>query len=243
MLSSDQIENLLHLPGVSNLDRLLFCLGSSPLRAQAVTDIRMTALNAGWTGAKSINVSEYLRRAKGLAILTPHGWKLTDAGKKHVATRAVVQTDPTAVAPVASKLRGLLGRISNVETRAFVEEAVRSFEHSLFRSAVVLSWVGAIAVLYDHVISKALQMFNAEAARRDRGWKAATTRDDLARMKEHDFLQVLSAISVIGKSVKDELEGALKLRNGAGHPNSLQIGENRAAAHIESLIGNVYGKF
>ncbi len=50
--------------------------------------------------------------------------------------------------------------------------------------------------------------------------------DDLARMKEHEFLQVLEAISVIGKSVKNELESALKHRNGVGHPNSLKFAEN-----------------
>jgi hypothetical protein len=62
-------------------------------------------------------------------------------------------------------------------------------------------------------------------------------------MKEHEFLQILNAISAIGKSVKDELEGCLKLRNGCGHPNSLQIGEARVSAHIETLMLNVFSVF
>ena len=62
-------------------------------------------------------------------------------------------------------------------------------------------------------------------------------------MKEHDFLQVLEAISVIGKSVKNELETCLKLRNGCGHPNSLKIGQNRVAAHLETLVFNVFAVF
>jgi hypothetical protein len=88
-----------------------------------------------------------------------------------------------------------------------------------------------------------LAAFNAEAIRRDAKWKTAKTRDDLARMKEADFLNVLEAISVIGKSVKQELEGCLRLRNGAGHPNSLRMGEARVAAHLESLIQNVFAQF
>jgi hypothetical protein len=100
--------------------------------------------------------------------------------------------------------------------------------------------VGAVAVLQDHVIANHLAAFNAEAARRDPKWKAAKNRDDLSRMKEYDFLQVLEAISVIGKNVKQELEGCLKLRNGCGHPNSMKIGEHRVAGHIETLILNVY---
>ena len=56
-------------------------------------------------------------------------------------------------------------------------------------------------------------------------------------------MQVLAAISVIGKNVKDELEGCLKLRNGCGHPNSLQLADSRVAAHIETLVLNVFSVF
>jgi hypothetical protein len=85
--------------------------------------------------------------------------------------------------------------------------------------------------------------FNVVAGRRDPKWRQAKNRDDLAGMKEYDFLQVLAAISLIGKSVKTELETCLRLRNGCGHPNSLKIGENRVAAHLETLIQNVFEVF
>lgn len=62
-------------------------------------------------------------------------------------------------------------------------------------------------------------------------------------MKEYNFLQILCAISVFGKSVKDELEACLKIRNGCGHPNSLKVGESRVASHIESLMLNVFSKY
>jgi hypothetical protein len=67
--------------------------------------------------------------------------------------------------------------------------------------------------------------------------------DDLARMKEYDFLQIIEKPSIIRKNVKQELEKQRKLRNGCGHPNTLQISENLVAAHIEILILNVFGKF
>jgi hypothetical protein len=100
-----------------------------------------------------------------------------------------------------------------------------------------------VSVLYEFVLANNLDEFNAEAVRRDTRWKPAKTTDDLTRMNEHAFLQVLSATSVLGRSVKDELEGCLKLRNGCGHPNSLKVGETRVAAHIESLIENVFLAF
>ena len=164
---------------------------------------------------------------------------MTDAGRTEVGRLA-----GTAVAPVAaSKLRTQAAKIVQADIKAFVEEAIGCVEQHLYRAAVVLSWVGALAVLYDHVVAKELAAFNAEAKRRNMKWKDAKTADDLALMGEYDFLQVLEAISVIGKSVKAELEVCLKLRNGCGHPNSLQIAEHRVNSHIETLILNVFTRF
>lgn len=122
-------------------------------------------------------------------------------------------------------------------------KARKCYEHKLYRSAVVLSWLGALALIFDHVVAHKLTEFNTEATHRNAKWKPAKNEDDLARMKEHDFLQLLPAISVVGKSVKDELESCLALRNGCGHPNSLQLAEHRVAAHIEVLLLNVFEKF
>jgi hypothetical protein len=133
--------------------------------------------------------------------------------------------------------------MTNAATKDFVTEAIDCVERGLSRAAVVLSWVGALSVLYDHVITKHLSAFNSEAQRRDAKWKPAKTADDLARMKESDFLNVLEHLSIIGKSVKQELEGCLKLRNGCGHPNSLKVGENTVAAHVEQLVLNVFSQF
>ncbi len=62
-------------------------------------------------------------------------------------------------------------------------------------------------------------------------------------MGEADFLDRLVPIGVIGKNVKDELVKALKLRNGCGHPNSLKIGQNMVASHLEILLMNVFEPF
>jgi len=192
-------------------------------------------------GARDWNVSDILRKSDAKAIRTDGGWELTGTGRKYVTGIAGVAAGQPQ--KLAASLRAVTSKIRQVETRAFVEEAVLCFEHNLLRAAIVFSWIGAISVLYDHVIAAHLAVFNAEANKRDPKWKPAKTRDDLARMKEYDFLQVSERISIIGKNVKAELETALKLRNACGHPNSLQIGENRAAAHIEVLTLNVFAIF
>lgn len=144
---------------------------------------------------------------------------------------------------IAKSLREHLAKISDSDTKAFVEEGIECFERHLYRSAVILTWVGAISLLQTHVVDQYLNDFNNEATKRDSKWRSAKTTDDIARMREYDFLQIIEKLSIIGKNVKQEMEKQLELRNGCGHPNTLRISENVVAAHIEILILNVFAKF
>jgi hypothetical protein len=242
LLDINALKNLLHQSGFSQADKLLLCAAFEVNNPKSIKAIKDIAKQAGFRVPDKWNVSSLLSRTGGLAIRTDIGWELTNSGRERVAQLA--GTAISSFTPkVASGLRSHLASITNHETAAFLDEAIRCYETKLYRSAVVLTWVGAIAVLYDYVMSHKLMEFNAEAATRNPKWKIAKIKDDLANMKEHDFLQVLHAISVVGKSVKDELEGCLKFRNGCGHPNSLRIGESRVSGHIETLILNVFSKF
>lgn len=177
-----------------------------------------------------------------MAIRTPSGWEITEAGRQHLFNLGVSTVSPAAV-QVASDLRTHLPKIGNDSSRAFAEEAIKCFKSKLYRSAIVMSWLAAVDVLYGEVIKNHLTAFNAEMQRVDSKWKAAKTADDLARIKKSDFLDRLASISVIGKSVKDELQGCLRTRNGCGHPNSLKVGPNKVTSHIETLLQNVFQVF
>ena len=242
MINKEKLKDLLSSSSYTNSDKLLICLAVDPLGPQEVKDLRSAAVGAGLRKARDWNISQMLASASELAVRTREGWELTAAGMQKV-TELV---GPSAAAPpprVAAGLRSHLAKLHTANTKSFLEEAVLCFEGRHYRAAVVLTWVGAAAVLYDYVVANKLSDFNAEASRRDSKWKTAKTADDLSRMKEHDLLQVLDAISVIGRNVRQELEACLKLRNACGHPNSLQLGEARVAAHVETLLLNVFAKF
>lgn len=243
MLKLESLKNQLHKKGLSRADKLLLVLaaGAGPQKPDA---IRKLAEKAGLRAASRWNVSDTLRKSNGKAINTPDGWELTDAGRKHLTDTLVVDLNESPMSIVASGVRKHLSKITNSQTKAFVEEAIDCLERGNRRAAVVLSWVGAVAVLQQHVVAHKLAAFNAEATRRlGSKWKPATTADDLSRIDEFEVLQICCAISVFGKSIKQRLEQALKLRNGAGHPNSLSIGEFDASAHVEALMQNVFEKY
>jgi hypothetical protein len=239
LLPELQLKDLLAVSTLRQLDRALLLLAVRDPAPMKVADIRALGAKHGLKSAKTFNASGYLSGGGGKAVSTKNGWELTKDGRDHAAA-LISEHAPSTTPVVISTLRHHSGSLSDEDTRAFVHEAVVCFETRQLRAAVVLSWVGAVAVLQDHVIASHLGAFNTEAVRRDPKWKIAKNRDDLARMKEHDFLQLLEAIGVFGKNVKQELEGCLKLRNGCGHPNSMRIGEHRVAGHIETLILNVY---
>lgn len=241
MIAEESLRDLLSEADYSRQDKVLLCLAVDSAGAKSVASVRKYAVDAGLTEAKRWNVADVLARAKGLAVKTKDGWELTSKGRRTV-TELAGNFAGTVAPRVAAGLRHHLSGIADPQTKAFVEEAVSCFESGYYRAAVVLSWVGAIAVFQDDVLAHHLASFNSEASRRNAKWKPAIGRDGLARMDEYDFLQCLEAIGVIGKSVKHSLEASLKLRNGCGHPNSLVVGEAVAAAHLETLILNVFAR-
>lgn len=242
MIDGSRLKDLLSKPEFSKTDKVLICLAVDADQPSAVKNIRALAISSGLRAAKSWNISQLLSASNGLAVRTDQGWELTSEGKRQVA-KVIGSSAPSPTPNMAANLRQYIPKLADKKTRDFVREAIECYESQYLRAAVVLSWVGAISLLHRHVVDDHLVDFNAEALRRDSRWKNAKTTDDIGRMKESDFLNVVDKLSIIGKNVKQELETCLKLRNSCGHPNSLKIGESRVAAHMEILILNIFSVF
>lgn len=241
MLDASALRDILSRSDLGRLDKLLICLAVDADSPKEVGSIKDIAHANGLRGAKTWNVSSYLSRSNGKASRVAAGWVLTASGRQHVASLGVAHSP--VVSGAVSVLRKHIQNIRSSDTRAFVEEAIACFEAHHYRAAVVLSWIGAVSLLYDHVSKNCLTAFNAEAIRRNPKHRPASTIDDLARLKESDFLDYLEGCSVIGKSVRKELGVCLDLRNGCGHPNSLKLAEARVASHVETLMLNVFSRF
>lgn len=124
----------------------------------------MLAFGAGLRKAKSWNVSLELQRTKGLAVPTKNGWELTAKGRAHVTK--LVGASEDRIENVATSVRAHLTKVASTDVKAFLEEAVSCFERGYHRAAIVLSWVGTVSVLHEHVINHKLDDFNNEATRR-----------------------------------------------------------------------------
>lgn len=242
-LNKEDFQALLADSEIPRLDKLLLILFSDSESPKSVSKIKEIGTSNGLRECVKWNISDSLGKAKGKATLIKSDWVLTAPGRKHLVNQKYIVEQKTKLANDVADLRSHAASIKNVQTKSFVEEAISCLEANQKRAAVVYSWIGSVSLLYDHVVNHHLAAFNAEAVKRDVKWKTAKNADDLSKLKEFDFLTILEAISVIGKNVKQELQNCLQLRNACGHPNSLQIGERKVAAHIEILILNVLSKF
>ena len=183
MLTKETLTDLLSSPDVPRRDKVLLVLATSSDKPLPISDIRRIAVEAGLREIQKWNVADLLARARGYVARVKEGWQLSGPGRAHVKSDLLKQ-QLTSTQPSAVVLRGHLSKITNPDTREFVEEAIRCLEADLYRASVVFSWIGAVSVLYDYVLTNKLAEFNSEAKRRDSKWKLATTRDDLALMKE-----------------------------------------------------------
>lgn len=239
-LAISDLKRLLH-GEYARIDKLLIVLASFDHPCQ-VKDVKLRAREAGFREPGHWNVSAYLVASKGKAIRTPEGWEISEAGRGHLAAVGV-SFDRAGHASVATDLRRQLSGIPDPDTRSYVEEAVSCYEAGFYRSAIIMSWVGAVAVMYGNVHTHHLRAFNREATRRNQRWRSAKTTDDLSRMKESVFLDIIGSLSIIGRNVKTQLKACLDRRNACGHPSSLQIRANTAAHHLEVLLLNVFQRF
>lgn len=243
MLDLKAIKGKVHSLSLTSREKLLICLLLHVGQPAQVKRIRKTAHEIGFKGSKSWNISRELGRASGLAISVPGGWELTGTGEESARISLAFEARKVVSTAAAESLRNHLSKITDKNTRDFLGDAISCLDAQLLRAAVVLSWVGAVSVLQEQVLKNHLAAFNAEAAKRDPRWKVAKNADDLSKMKEATFLIILESISMIGKNVKQELEACLTLRNACGHPNSLKIGDTKVAAHVETLMQNVFEPF
>lgn len=238
-MDKSRLKDLLVKSEYSRRDKILLCLATDDYRPKQIKEIFNLAVGNGLRAAARWNISQILKDTGDLVVRIDGGWELTSDGRRVIAEIAGPSAR-TAVPSVASSVRQYLRKITDENTKRFLEEAIECYEQNHYRAAVVLSWAGAVSALQQHVMQHHLVNFNIEAKSRLPAWKTAKTPDDLSLMKDTEFLTVLEKISVIGKNVKKELGNCLDLRNACGHPSSLQLGPARVLAHLELLILNVF---
>lgn len=214
--------------------------------------VREKGVDIGFRKVSQWNVTAILKAAAkdGQVAQLASGWKLLSPAYKIIENH--FQQEATIISETRHALRTHLSKIGDDQRRLFIEEAIKSFDVRAFRSAVVLSWVGAAHILQDHIVSKHCAAFNAAGTARvakalSNGNKYSFTPvrsvKDFGVIGESDMLQLCQDAGILHKAEKQVLQDRLDLRNQCGHPNPLAIAEHTVAHHIEVLMLNVYSRY
>lgn len=236
MATSEEICDALCVNSLTQEESVILCLSLDGTEMTSCKDVRQQLVLLGVTSAKKWNLSTVLKRCgdSGSVIKAPGGYRLSSKGQARADS---ILGNPIVPSDV---LRNSLNELPSSESKKYLDESITCLENHCLRGAIILSWIGAIAILYEYVLKTCLDDFNRTAHTRLRKWKDASTFDDLANLKERDFLEILGTLSIIGKSTKTELIHCLDTRNACGHPNTFNIGEAMTRAHIEVLARNIY---
>lgn len=240
MLNFEVLKEVIHQAQRTQVDQLVLLLSFEIEKPKTSKELVQLGKRVGLRKIDRWNISSRLNESRFVRKLA-EGWELTKHGRDKASS--LIEGLSLVAKKTSLDLNKHLKKISDLKIKKFIEEAVQCFEYKLYRAAVVMSWVGAVSILQREIVANHLSAFNTEAVRRNNKWKMATNEDELGKLKEYDFLEILEAISVFGKNVKQELIICLQLRNSCGHPNTLEIGEAKAASHLEILILNVFEKY
>jgi hypothetical protein len=236
-----QLRESLARRDVSKTDKYLLIVAAHGGGPISTNTIKATARQNGWKDGAQLLPGDFLKQTRQ-AIYTPQGWTITRQCRKDLEGRGLL--DPAGVlTPVIEELEKYLKDVKGPDNARFVEEAVRCVRAEAYRSAIVLTWVGAVYLLYKYVLDRKLADFNAEARRRNPKWKDAVNEDNLSAVNEAEFLNILEHIRVLNNSEHKELKSCLDRRNTAGHPNSHSFKDVTVGAHILALITAVFKKY
>ena len=169
------------------------------------------------------------------------GYKLRVKKTYHFSTR--FYNDPVKK-NLHKKLTRLVGMVSEVNERAFLEEAMKCYQVSAYRAAIILIWLVSIDHLQNYIYANKLNEFNAELAKNPyKKVKKIVNKDDFSDLPENKFIELSRASGVISNDVRKILDAKLGIRNSAAHPSGVVIGEHKAVEFGTDLINNVILKY
>lgn len=248
MFQAKDLKNIVHKPELTQRDLLIIAIGCDGGTAKSNSEIKNLLVNeGGLRAARAIPVASRLGKLPILAVNVNGKWELNDNGVARLKELGLTTRSAKAIA-IDDKLDHAIDVLNNEDTRDFLDEALQCYRHEYYRAATVLSWVGAMHCMFVYVHTYKLKEFNDAAIAKYHNppkhkWKNVKTVEEFANIKELTFLDVVTDIGLIGKSLRKKLGEQLDLRNACSHPNSFKLGEQMVAAHLELLILNVFQKF
>jgi hypothetical protein len=146
------------------------------------------------------------------------------------------------VVTIKSSLNSLLTKITNASEKAYLEEAILTFEVKAYRASIIMVWLLTIDHLYEHILNGKISDF-ISALRRANINKSIRSKDDFGELKESQFIEICKSSGIISNDVRKILDTKLGIRNSFAHPSNINLPRSKALEFIEDLVENVITKY
>ena len=128
----------------------------------------------------------------------------------------------------------------------YLDEAVRCYEGTMYRAAVLMVWAAVVEHLYTKIQErqggiKAFEAANLARYGTSKGYRPIRKKDDFLYLREAQFIALGEDAGLFNKNARGILDDRLKLRNLCGHPTMYKPGRDETVIFIESLLLNFVG--
>jgi hypothetical protein len=210
-----------------------------------VEEIRKGLQSVRAKGWKRVNVADVLNKCGALADTgglqgKKRLWNLTDSGRDRVRELLGLQKTDAEVEHDVGTLETLVTKLSDVDVRNYVAEAVTCLKVGALRACVVFLWTGAIRTIQAELLAKGAPAATAALQKHDPKARPIKTIDDFAYIKDTTTLLAAKEVGILDKGEKDTLEENLNLRNRCGHPGKYQAGVKKVSSFVEDVTKIVF---
>jgi hypothetical protein len=192
------------------------------------------------------NISDYLiRKSSGKGapfIKSKAGYRLERSRLREIEKELGVAPHVSAA---SSSLRGHVRQGMSGTAEAFIVEAISCYEHKLYRSAIIMTWLFAMDSIFEYILSKKASEFNAayQADSSNKKGLQISSKDDFAELKESKLIEICRSANIITNDVRKILDTKLGIRNTCAHPSAVKILDVKCADFITDLLDNVIAKY
>jgi hypothetical protein len=166
-------------------------------------------------------------------------WKLTESGAKHIRDLLGLKVDSPEVVHDIATLENLISKVTNLDERDYLNEALLCLKVGALRATVVFAWVAAIRNIQLKCLAKGKKLMPA-LLKHDPKARTVKSIDDFAYIKDTTVLLACQNLGIFDKSQRETAEESLRLRNRCGHPAKYAPKEKKVSSYIEDLISVVF---
>lgn len=216
---------------------------TGPVTVQQIRQGLRRARTPSW---KKINVADVLARSRefvdspgsaGSRLL----WEITGTGEARIRKLLSLPAVEPEIEHDIGALQKVVKAIGSVESREYVEEAVKCLQARARRATIVFLWSGGIRMIQGRVMAHPASKRNAAIRKHDPKARSVGRIDDFAYIKDRVVILAAQELGILDKHEKDALTESLNLRNRCGHPGKWRPGDKKVSAFVEDIVSIVFG--